>query len=206
MPRQNSNFHFIKERTEILVDMQHYEMKTRLLDWSLSPLVALYFAVAEDLDDSCENSKVYIFNSWKYQNNFKRTSDSHAMHVLGRALLSDRKHYDIKDILKGEFYGNYLEKNDLKYPYPFIAKYGNPRIIQQHGCFTIHGRCRSPLEHIAKFRGDEGIMFEIEIPYDKRSAIKKELSMLFVNHYSLFPDHSGMAHHLRTSSIYDICK
>ena len=38
------------DRLSLLTDMQHYEVPTRLLDWSLSPLSSLYFAVESPRD------------------------------------------------------------------------------------------------------------------------------------------------------------
>ena len=165
---------------------------------------ALYFALKKN--QTTKSSFVYVFDAWKYyEKNFKsKIADKHSMHVLGRALLSDREPCDIEKVLKKEFYGSFLSAEDLKLPFPFVAKYGNPRIINQSGCFVIYGTDKISMNKLPEF---VDYLQSIEIQNDKRKEILKELNRLFINHYSIFPDFEGMKEQFDDyGSLYGINK
>jgi len=56
-------YHEIREKNDfiILAVAQHHGMKTRLLDWTFSPLIALFFAV-ENQNDHNVNGNLYALN------------------------------------------------------------------------------------------------------------------------------------------------
>ena len=62
--RLNSNAPQQYDRASWLTLMQHYGLPTRLLDWSESPLVALYFALSGD-EDAKTDAAVWVLNPMK---------------------------------------------------------------------------------------------------------------------------------------------
>lgn len=59
--RLNPNAPQRYDRASWLTLMQHYGLPTRLLDWSESPLVALYFALSSD-EDAKTDAAVWVLN------------------------------------------------------------------------------------------------------------------------------------------------
>jgi hypothetical protein len=116
--------------------MRHYGLPTRVMDWSRSPLIALYFALQ------------YLFESSPAE------SEDSALWVLQPHRLNDRENIEkvgnltpsinsetCSSLLRGAFYDAEIEPNKVL---AVMAHDVDMRIFVQQGCFTIHSS-RLPL-------------------------------------------------------------
>ncbi len=152
---------------------------------------------------------MFIFNPWNYvekNKNLRRSKknpDTHSTHIFARALLSDRKN-NITNILSQinrKFDIDFTEEN-LVLPFPFVSSFNNQRILNQKGCFTIHGCSDEDLETQVK---DFKEKYLIRLIISNKEQIHKELRMLFINEYSLYPDFEGMANQIKEDkSLYKV--
>jgi hypothetical protein len=206
LPRNAPVYDFPKDILRILTDMQHYGVPTRLLDWSMSPFTALYFACCKNShlptnskDINENNGKLFVLNAWALWNRLivdRNSSEIHQIHIKARALLSYYSFEEVKKLIKREF-GFEINKSNLQLPFPFVASYSNNRIIAQKGCFTIHGI------NIDELAGKE--IIELTIPRSCKDSIIKELNMFGIDDYLLFPDFEGMANSFkRKKSLFNL--
>jgi hypothetical protein len=156
---------------ELLILAQHYGLKTRLLDWSSNPLVALYFAI-KDIDDSETPSFVYSFMG-------------HNDQVIDKDLpLPDHEDFNSPFIIK-----------ELKVLRPSL---NNERIIAQSGWFTVHPYSEEN-KGFVPMQIDEDLEVNV-IEYLIVPGIKRQLmehlNMLGFNAQTLFPELSGLCHYL----------
>lgn len=146
---------------DLLVMAQHFGLKTRLLDWSSNPLVALWFACA---DPAPGDAYVYALDADNFQE---------------------------KDVYSKDPF-----KTDLTRV--FQPRQNNPRIIAQHGWFTLHRYSKSnghfvPLEKNSVAKSG---LYEACIPESKRSTILVSLERHGISQRTLFPDLEGLCRHL----------
>lgn len=197
-PQHNIKYDFERERIQILTDMQHNEIPTRLLDWSLAPLNALYFAVCKGGCDT--DAEVIVMNPWCYNAriiDYGKHPRIHDMHIHARALLSTTDDFDyIKEYLKHEFrlQENFLACNkfrehNIEKPIAIVSNFTNQRILHQRGAFTIHGTKDNSLDDWSEFKDNS---WRITIDKCKKQEILDNLNKLYINHYSIYPDFPGM--------------
>ena len=65
-----------------------------------------------------------------------------------------------------------------------IATRNNPRMQAQLGVFTISHRDKTPIEEI----GNKKHVWKYHIPKTKKSIIQKELALLGITKFQLFPE------------------
>ncbi len=155
--------------------MQHYGVQTRLLDWTESPLVALYFAVSEF--ENHPNTDAAIWCLWPTKLNLN-------------ANISDKNERDYIPSLEDEELMTYstesVRANErwAYFPVATIATRNNPRIQAQMGTFTIHHNKRIAIEDV----GDKTHIQKYIIPAGDRELVLKDLRLLGFNKFSLFPE------------------
>lgn len=162
-----------KDDWEWLFLMQHYGTPTRLLDWTESPLVGLYFAVM-NTDDS-EDAALWCLHP----------TELNAYSNIVPAVSRDLPFFGIDDELN-----NYLPfsvqsntRLDLK-PVAGLAQRNSQRMHAQAAVFTISHRKNYAVEEV-----DGGkYVWRYIIPKQKKAEIRKELTTLNINRLSLFPE------------------
>ena len=155
---------------EWLTVMQHYRVPTRLLDWSESPLVALYFAVQ---DHSDSDGALWILDPTKL-NLESRISPDYDRYI---PYLNERttENY-LPDSLRSE------SMTKLR-PIAVIAPRNTPRMQAQLGVFTVSHRDPTPIEEV----GSRQHVRKYRIPSGAKATLRTELELLSFNRFQLFP-------------------
>lgn len=162
---------------EWLFLMQHHRLKTRLLDWTESPLAGLFFAALENND---KDGALWCIDPVA----LNRNANIHFDHSL------EIPAFDHDDILD-----NYLptilasETTSELPPIAAIASRNSPRIAAQLGTLTINHRLFVPIEEV----GDKKHVWRLIIPAEAKKVILKELKHLRYSRLTLFPELDSVA-------------
>jgi hypothetical protein len=170
--------------------MQHYGAPTRLLDWSKSALVALWFAVCKSKDDDGELWAIY-----------PKDLNDKAGAGFGIPILGKNK---VVDFLAKEPYWRGSRDDLAKHlnlespataPVAFEPQRVFPRLVAQSSAFTIHPR-PMPGNTIPELLDCPTDLVRYIIPATKKAQIWDDLAALGISHASLFPDFEGLSRKL----------
>lgn len=212
------DFRECKTDFEILTKLQHYGLGTRLLDVTLNPLVALYFASEpyEDIVDGKNGQSKKVERDGKIVYHYGYGHKVTELGVkIGCALpfLDFQQYYTLhnlvddlksKNIISAEEYSvlcadNYEKLLELIQCNSFVvSSYSNERLVRQSGSFIVPTLIKV-YENAANL-GDSVIRktysnldgeFEEQffiVPYGKKEKIRAELDFLNINEATLFPE------------------
>jgi len=208
------DFQKCKTHLDYLVEMQHYGLPTRLLDITRNPLVALYFACA---DNNNSLGELIVF---KIDNNEIRYPQSDTVSILASLPLFD---YDMQQKFKayasdaklspGAFnekidrllheiktekpaFRDGIEKDDILKCVAVLSLKNNNRIIKQDGAFILCGLSDKTQYNINNLRYTYKKRKQIYLIKNK-AKLKKQLDTYSINHATLFPEIDDVAKYIK---------
>lgn len=158
----------------LLTLAQHYGYPTPILDWTMSPYIAAYFAFVYahtestegPTEISMEHIRIYHFDLEEYQRNFPQ----------------------------------FQEINDINLHVSFLVTppLDNPRVIPQQSisCISTIDDIETYLEYISKQNGKK-YLSAYDLPISEAHKALKDLELMGITHASLFPGLDGMFAYLK---------
>ena len=182
-------FEVYKTPIEILSKMQHYEIPTRLVDITINPYIALYFAIEEA--EHVADAEIFIFEKKPYAINSK---DINLVSLLAvaedysfQALIELYKETYSEEITEDEII-EIIEENKLVEFNEFLS-HTNERLYNQKGTFIL---CTNVVENNiimnqVKEISRNDVSFTIRVPVEYKNRIKDELNIKYnINRYILY--------------------
>ncbi len=171
---------------DIYALMQHHGLRTRLLDWTKSPLNALFFALTQNPEIETERG-VYIMFPHLY-NDLVFGEDA----IYCPAALPSRKVHIAKKIFDIDSYlPKILDPNDnrqsAKVPLAIESPLNHSRIKSQNGCFTIHGSIAKPLDFFIESDSKAISLLYFDLSTERKKLLS-ELNAYGVNEETIFQD------------------
>lgn len=216
---------------EILTKLQHYGLGTRLLDVTLNPLVALYFAT-EDYKEYIpgkdgrgkyvpRDGKIVYHYGYGHKVNELDVRISSALPFIDfreDLTLSALLGYLCKEkVINSDEAGSLEENKYEKFIHSIqsnnflLSAHSNDRLIKQSGAFVIPSAIKikpTSLEIgdylVQKARCDLDEVFESEyfiIPSAKKQDIREELDFLNINEATLFPELEHQLQYLQNRKL-----
>jgi hypothetical protein len=161
---------------------QHYRMPTRLLDWTQSPLTALYFAVSDPED---RDASWFLLDSRQ----FKRDADTREEYKSFGGIADARD----RTIVAAVHVISWWQKPSAfpNFTFPTRPDHHDRRMVQQRSCFTFQVPAAPAITSSLN-----PTLQKFIIPASRKEHIRMELALLGVDEFSIYGDLEALARSL----------
>ena len=182
-----------KEKIEWFFMMQHHKLPTRLLDWSKSSFIALFFAIRKYEEKSNEGKEIPDAAVWMLEP--RRLSE--ACHSSRSICGVNEDDEDDIEIINRYMSLSRQMPTGIDFPLPVIPNIVTPRIGSQIGRFTLHTHARNSLVNFAKKLEDKDIyLVKFRISASKHRDLMRSLRVAGISHMNISQDLDGIADEL----------
>ncbi len=180
--------------------MQHHGVPTRLLDWTYSPYIALYFAAEKTPTES------EFFSVW----------GAHIESLTDARKKCAQKWYGIDSALEspdnfsrlafGGYFSAATSPTSEGLVIPVLPQFHNLRLSSQQGCFlfncTPHLTFEDALAEMMETSKTTSWLFRLDFTKALRTEVLKQLMQMNIHPATLFPDLDGLARFLALKNEY----
>ena len=185
-------------------------MKTRLLDWTESALIALFFALEKSTKDD-NDVRVWILspfslNNYSVSKLHNRTNTFRKIVTLSdfdekQALINDNDELRLSEL--GRKYYRLDCEGELLYPLAIYPPYLDQRMMAQQSCFTLFGNMVTGLNYNDS---TEKFLDWIDINAKSKISVFNDLKKLGVSYHTIFPDLDGLGKEINQHHAYDVSR
>ena len=165
-----------KDDWELLLDMQHYGLPTRMLDWTSSLGTAMYFALKDNPVSPC----IWLLDPFSLSLKSTNEETIFDVSVMNHTNSNLNTNFNVFHLI--------TNKSAFNVPFAIQPPHGNRRIAAQRGMFSVHGNSSLPIEE----QCPEAVR-KIIIPNSLIKPISQYLGTLGIDDLSLFPDQYGLS-------------
>lgn len=158
--------------------MQHYGVPTRMLDWSLDALTALYFATNPE-----DTSRVQGIDAVVWVLNPVMLNEAFSFH----SFLKPGYIPNVEEPSFNLFFGPNSQILSTKKPAAAIGPMNTTRIVAQRGVFTVFPHIKN-LVALEDFADSSRFLFKICVAWESFDLIHTQLQHYGITKLTLFPD------------------